>query len=107
MIFDDIEPAETHTTSKAVVVNGKSKGIVLWWSGTRIEMEVDEGGLEELGDLGLDDAPFGVSIWEGDFYWERGGFEHPEDGDMHPKGKFRQPTADEWSAIQKQESPFK
>ena len=86
--------------SKGVIAcDGNGHGVVLWGVGTGLRQEIDEYCFHALGDLGLDDAPAGVSVWEGTYVWQSGGFEHPEDGDMQPVGAFRAPTDDEWTSI--------
>lgn len=92
--------------SLAVVASNGSHGAVIWYVGFSISMEVEEAGLDTLCDLGLDDAPVGISIWEGTYVWSPGPFEHPNDGDMWPSGSFRDPTDDEWQAIRKGECPW-
>ena len=92
--------------SRAVVANRKGHGCVLFYDGNSIRMEIEEAGLHELSDLGLDDAPEGVSIWEGEYVWQSGGFECPTDGECYPSGKFRKPTKAEWGYITCDESPF-
>ena len=91
--------------SRAVIACKDGEGVLLWWVGYDFAIEHDAG-LRQLGDLGLDDAPDGISIWEGQYQWSPGGFEHPEDGDRWPSGTFRAPTDDEWIAIRKDECPW-
>jgi len=65
----------------------------LWW-------ELDDMGSVDLGDYGLDDAPEGISIWEGMAIWQPGGYECPEDGMMNYEGTFRRLTAEEAAKMQ-------
>jgi hypothetical protein len=81
-------------------------GCVLWAVGAHLRFEIEECGLRQLGDLGLDDAPHGIAIWEGKYLWTPGGWENPDDGEMHPVGKFRAPTHEEWAAIREGRCPW-
>lgn len=94
--------------SKAVVAcDARGNGAVLWFVGESLRNEIEEAGLRQLGDLGLDDAPCGVSVWEGSYVWTPGPYEHPEDGDVSPAGCFRAPTDAEWAAIREGCNPWK
>jgi len=57
-------------------------------------------------DLGFDDAPLGISIWEGDFKWISGGYECPQDGNLDPVGAYRDLTEEEWKAVHERRNPF-
>lgn len=93
--------------SKGVIAcDGEGRGCVLWAVGAHLRFEMEECRLFGLGDLGLDDAPAGVSIWEGKFIWQSGGWECPQDGEMFPKGAFRSPTDEEWEAIRAGRCPW-
>lgn len=93
--------------SKGVIAcDGDGHGCVLWAFGAHLRFEVEEAGFHALGDLGLDDAPQGVSIWEGMYMWEPGGWENPQDGETFPQGTFRNPTDDEWLAIRAGRCPW-
>jgi hypothetical protein len=93
--------------SKAVIAaNDKGFGCVVWYVGPGLTNEIEEVGLHELGDLGLDDAPEGISVWEGVFVWQPGPYEHPDDGDLVPSGTFRKPTDEEWIAIREGRNPW-
>lgn len=95
--------------SRAVVASdGDGNGGVIWYFGGGIWHEIREVGLHQLGDLGLDDAPEGISIWEGNFATVQCG--NPLDGydyETETRGAFRAPTDDEWKAIRAGESPWK
>lgn len=89
-----------------VASNGQGKGCVLWWTdGSNLDAEIRECS-SDLAELGLDDAPRGLSIWEGSYRWVPGPWDCPSDGHTEPIGKFRPPTADEWTAIMAGTSPF-
>lgn len=90
------------TPSRVLVAAGPHRGAVLEYEGSGISNEIDEAGLYELDELGLDDAPRGLSVWEGDYIWEDGwceGHRSPENGQSHPEGKFRPLTAEEWATV--------
>ena len=53
--------------SRIVIVSNGRSGVALWWVGAGAWSEIEEGGLSDAGDLGLDDAPSGITIWEGDY----------------------------------------
>lgn len=93
--------------SRAVVANHKNAtGIVLWCTDhSHISMEIEQTS-RRLDDLGLDDAPDGISVWEGCYVWRPGGYECPQDGTTDPQGEFRTPTEDEWLAIREGRSPW-
>lgn len=94
--------------SKGVIAcDGHGNGVVLWAIGAHLRFEMEECGLSCLGDLGLDDAPEGISVWEGKYIWQSGGWECQQDGEMYPKGSFRSPTDEEWQAIRAGSCPWK
>lgn len=67
---------------------------------------IDEAGVGDLADLGLDDAPEGISVWEGSI---RSVHYHTPDMNEHDwwlEGKFREPSNEEWEAIRKNECPW-
>lgn len=90
--------------SRAVIAMGRD-GVVLWHTGPCLSAEIENMG-SSTGDLGLDDAPKGISIWEGTYRWIPGGWEHPEDGETEPCGAFRAPTDEEWDAIKAGRAPW-
>ena len=92
--------------SRAVIAQLKGRGAVLWYDGPDISMEIEEHGISDLGDLGLDSAPDGISIWEGYYRWSPGPYEHSEDGEYYPIGEFRSPISTEWARIQRNLPPW-
>jgi len=92
--------------SKAVVCMGMQDGFVLHTVGPALRHEMEEAGLHFLSDLGLDDAPEGISVWEGKYVWHRGGWENPDDGDSEAVGTFRELTEAEWDSVKKNECPW-
>lgn len=94
------EPA-LWTPSRVLVAMGPHRGALLEYEGSGISNEL-EAGLYDLDELGLDDAPQGLWIWEGDYIWEDGWFEghrSPENGMAHPKGEFRRLSPEEWATV--------
>lgn len=102
---EGFDPSEEQ--SKAVVARDeKGVGCILWWTGEHLRCEIDAG-FYDLSDLGLDDAPHGISIWEGIYVYYSGSWENElEGGGSDPKGTFRSPTDDEWGAIKAGRSPW-
>lgn len=90
--------------SLAVCASDGNNGWVPWHCGPHVEMQID-GLSAQLQDLGLDDAPKGISIWEGTL----AGGERTYEGDYYDvylKGTFRAPTDDEWAAIREGRCPW-
>lgn len=81
-----------------VASDGNGNGLLLWYVGVDLALEVEEYGFRFLTDLGLDDAPAGVSVWEGKYVWDG--------DDANPKGRFRPPTEAEWVAIREGRMPW-
>ena len=102
------EPGEWDHDSMAVVAcDGSGHGCVLWTTGPHVQHEMTEGGLKELCDLGLDDAPLGISIWIGKYLTiQVSDGDYGREYDVEPKGSFRAPTEEEWSAIRQGRSPW-
>lgn len=86
--------------SSALVADGKYGGcIVSAKSGCVLEVQLSEVGSSRLDDYGLDDAPHGISIWEGYSLWIPGGYEYPQDGELDFRGEFRKLTPDELTKL--------
>ena len=99
-MWDDYPEWAWDKPSKAVIVNGTSGGCVLYTAGPYLRMEIHEAGIHDIEDLGLDDAPIGISIWEGSLTY---------DGNGEPvaaNGTFREPTEQEWMAIRAHQCPW-
>lgn len=109
-LLDEVANPKPHVyqPSKAVVANWDSSrnGIVLWFSVDSLIASEIEQLSRGLDDLGLDDAPNGISIWEGTYVWFPGGYECPQDGTSEARGTFRAPTDEEWTAIREGRSPW-
>lgn len=96
--------------SRAVVASRGGHGIVLWYGGgLSLAFEIEEGGVTGLDDLGLDDAPDGISVWTGR-YVTKGAPTVPgfcdDSVETIPSGSFRQPDANEWHDIRMGRNPW-
>lgn len=93
--------------SRALIAcDGEGKGCVLWWVGSDLFCEIDAVG-KVLEDLGLDNAPHGLSVWEGRYEgFETGNEINGVEWDTEPKGKFRELTDDEFRAIREGLCPW-
>jgi hypothetical protein len=98
------------TDSRAVCVAGDdpSAGVVLWYDGAWLDVEIHEVGQGlMLEDLGLVNAPAGISIWTGRYVTTR--YDNPETGidyDTEAVGTFRELAPAEWLAFMKGENPL-
>ena len=92
-----------------VASDGSGNGCLLFWAGGHLALEVEEYGFTQLSDLGLDDCPAGIWIWEGKYVWSSGynhGMGIDEGGDASPVGGFRAPSELEWKFIRAGKSPW-
>ena len=87
-------------TDRAIIASRRGHGCVLYYSGTRIEYAIDEVCMHQLSDLGLDDAPDGLSVWEGTYSVDLSG------ETMEPDGEFRDLDGFEWLDIVNGVDPF-
>lgn len=98
------------TDSRAVCVAGDdpSAGMVLWYDGAWLDVEINEVGQGfMLEDLGLHEAPAGVSIWTGRYVTtEYDSPEYGRDYDTEAVGTFRELTPAEWLVFMKGENPL-
>jgi len=104
-LFDDgPEGADGYDWTKPslaiVACDGKGHGTVLFTAGPHVRSFIEEVGTSALGDLGLDDAPHGLSVWEGCII---GGGR-----DEHTKlsGTFRKLTAQEIVSVTLGQCPW-
>jgi hypothetical protein len=67
---------------------------------------MQEGGLRQLDDLGLDDAPLGISVWVGKYLMRTVSYYDGPEYESDAVGHFRPPTAAEWEAIREGQSPW-
>ena len=102
-----IESTGADQIERAVVANrDDGKGVVLWCAGKGIEEEVSATS-PRLDDLGLDDAPEGISIWEGCIVTRKCGNPlYGVDYETELVGKFRDPSDAEWAEIHQGRSPW-
>jgi len=98
--FSEVGPRYDRSKSSLAVLayNDDGKGCVLWTVGAHVRMEMEEGGLWTLEELGLEPPEPGIWIWEGKYIYSRCG-PYGEDCETDPKGEFRQPTDEEWKLI--------
>lgn len=94
------DPQPPKRPSRALIAMGPHHGCLLEWDGSDIEYEVEQIG-SLLDDLGLDDAPSGLSIWEGEYVYTPGrstpdGYSDP---DVQSNGVFRDLTSEEWEKV--------
>ncbi len=75
--------------------NDHGDGCILFYVGAHISNEIEAVGSSQLCDYGLDDAPHGISVWEGKYKY----FGDGEDTEAKPDGVFRSPTFEEWAAL--------
>jgi hypothetical protein len=105
--LDEAEQQQRNKVSSiALVANGPKGGAVIEYRGDDISIEMEEPGCDRtLEDLGFDDAPQGLSIWEGKFLWVAvytEGYVDPSQGYTMPKGSFRALTTEEWETLRTQ-----
>lgn len=90
----------------AVIAAKQGRGAVLHVvQGTCLAQDLEDIG-PDLDDLGLDDAPDGISIFEGTTEWYPGSFESPNDGGSEHVGKFRPLTVEELTAVAAGRAPW-
>jgi hypothetical protein len=104
---DGFAPWIADKLSRLVVASdGKGNGAAIFAVGA-VVLEIDEIVSPQLMDLGLDDAPAGITIWEGRVaYWESG---NPLDGTEYNselKGTFRRLTVEELTAVAEGKAPW-
>ena len=85
-----------------VACDGNGHGCVLFTVGPHIAAELEDVG-RVLGDIGLDDAPAGISVWQGRYISSRN-YWGVVDGSL--EGEFRNPTPAEWAEIQRNKNPW-
>jgi hypothetical protein len=100
------EPGEWDKAKNSLAIiacDERGNGCVLWHVGFHISNEIQEIGLSSLVDLGLDDAPHRISVWEGKYSY----FGDGDDTEARPQGIFRNPTFEEWAATIAGVNPWK
>jgi hypothetical protein len=100
---DDEPPHRTRigatTDSIALIASVNGRGVILAYDGPGIEDYIEAIGSRYLGDLGLDDAPDGLSIWEGHL-------STCGEYDAEPCGSFRALTDAEWARLRETGTPW-
>jgi hypothetical protein len=107
--WDGYPPGAWKRDSLAVIAcNGRGEGCVLFTAGPHVRLELEEHSMATLSDLGLDDAPGGISVWVGRYvFFNTSHPLGPDEGYVsEPRGSFRAPTDAEWAAIRKGENPW-
>lgn len=110
-IFDrdkEGEPSDSEPVvpSKGLIAcNGSGRGIVLAYVGTSITWHAEMYSTE-LDELGLDDAPQGLSIWEGEMGSVQVNTADGIDFDFEATGNFRPLTQEEWITLSKTGEPW-
>lgn len=90
--------------SRLVVASNRGQGCVLYAIGSCWEAWHEGSGSYRLEDNGLDDAPDGISIWEGRMLsW---GPDRDGEYDAELRGEFRELTAYEWALLSGGEAPW-
>lgn len=98
----ECEPNWGKPSLAVIASDGKGNGCVMHYVGAHLDQwRNDVGG--SLKDLTLDDAPAGISIWEGKVRVTRS-WEGEYDGEL--EGEFREPTPEEWDHINADECPW-
>lgn len=102
---DPVGSPDWEKASLGVIVTNGVYGCVLFHVGAHL-CDMIENGSSNLDDLGLDDAPVGITVWEGKIH---GSFHDTVDGREYESelvGAFRAPTDVEWAAIREGKCPW-
>ena len=101
------DPRNWNKPSKAVIASdGHGSGCVVSFAGPHLDSEIDAVG-RKLEDLGLDDCPEGIWVWEGTYRMiKHESIEYGTDYSTEADGKFREPGSQEWSAIRHNMCPW-
>jgi hypothetical protein len=108
-IFKGIEVEEDEkkrpeVPNMALIANTKNGGVVLHARpGCTLYYEIHEVGSRSVGDYGFDDAPEGLTVWEGTSVWQPGGYEAPQDGMNYYEGTYRRLNDEEILKVQRGE----
>ncbi len=93
------------TDSIALIASNGSHGCIVVHDGAGIEADIEAIGNNSLDHHGLDDAPDGLSIWEGRLTGGRCG-EFGEDYETELVGTFRDLTDAEWLLLRETGEPW-
>lgn len=98
------EKKRPEVPNMALIANTKNGGVVLHARpGCTLYYEMHEVGSSRVDDYGFDDAPEGLTVWEGIAAWQPGGYETPQDGMTIYEGTYRRLTTEEILKVQKGE----
>jgi len=90
-----LEP-DWDTPSQILIANGPYGGSVLEHTGAHSWLMIDEWGTKQLDEMGLDDAPDGLSIFIGKLIHRKSG----DETESSFSGCYRALTDDEWNRLQ-------
>ena len=85
--------------SKALIACNNGVGCVLYHTGAHIDAVFNETGTHCLADLGLDDAPDGLSVWEGKLHGRTIQTMDGTEYESELRGTFRDLTTAEWQGL--------
>lgn len=92
------------TESIALIASNGSTGAILVHDGPGIEADIEALGYGHLDDHGLDDAPPGLSIWEGHLRVTQDHWTAEVDTEL--VGSFRDLTDEEWTLLRETGTPW-
>ena len=103
----NIDPRNWDRPSKAVIASdGRGSGCIVSFAGPHLDEEINQIG-RQLSDLGLDDCPEGIWVWEGTYRTIRHeSIDSGTDYSTEANGKFREPKNSEWYKIRENKCPW-
>ena len=106
-IFNTLSEKEPKLNKAVIACDGRGNGCVIYCIGDIISLKVIDLDFckSNLEDLNFEDAPHGISIWEGIYNIKKNNV-YNTDYYALPKGTFRNPTEEEWKCIMNNKSPF-
>lgn len=90
--------------SIALIASSGGTGVILEFDGTGIEGDIETESSRRLDDHGLDNAPDGLSIWEGKLRVTSSRYD--EDVDCELVGEFRELSRVEWGLLETSGVPW-
>lgn len=117
-LFDNLQSQEVEqsprrkrigatTDSVALIANNCGNGVILACDGPGIEADIEAVGIGHLDDHGLDNAPDGLSIWEGKLTGGQVGNGYDGyDYETELVGSFRALTEREWALLRDTGTPW-
>lgn len=102
------DPRDWSKPSRAVIAyNAREFGIVLWYVGAHVATMIEQIGAHDIDELGFEnEAPIGISVWEGKITGGRYNSYAGDYDDCYLTGTYRQPTGEEWLAIREGRCPW-